>query len=131
MAFPLSLNQAEYESLVELARQGTLNHAGQVLSEKARNLDAFLRSIERRNGITRYQIWVQWQEQDAPLPPGTLFPETWPPEMRAFLALTSRPISRGDVDQLLASKARSPTSVLVTRDPAAKIGWTELDAFFQ
>jgi hypothetical protein len=130
MPFPLSLNQAEYETLVEYARQGTLNADGNVIAEKALGLDAWLRYIEGKNDIHRYFVWVQWQEQDAPLPAGTVFPEKWPPELRAFIALTSRKISRADVYAVLEQRARQPTSVLVTNDPAAKVGWTEVDQYF-
>jgi len=131
MAFPLTLEQSEYETLVEYARQGTVDAAGNVVAEKALGLDAWLRGIEQKNDIKRYALWVQWQEQDAPLPPGVNFPDTWPPELRSLLALVSRPIARSDVDKLLASKARKPTNVLVTTDPAARLGWTELDGFFR
>lgn len=131
MPFPLSLNQADYEALVEFARQGTLDVSGYPVTEKARALDSFLRELESRNGIERYAVWVQWQEQDAPLPPGTTFPDKWPPELRFYLALTTRPIARADVDQLLRVKARSPISVLVTHDPGGQIGWTEIDVFFK
>lgn len=131
MSFPITLQQSDYETLVELARRGTMDASGQVLPDKARDLDSWLKDLEVANDIHRYAIWVQWQEQDAPLPPGTQFPERWPPEMRAYLALTTRPIARGDVDTLLDSKARNPTNVLVTRDPGATVGWTELSVFFR
>jgi len=130
MAFPISLEQSEYETLVEYARQGTLDANGHVIQEKALGLDAWLRLIEGKNDIHRYFLWVQWQEQDAPLPAGTSFPDKWPPELREFIALTSRRIARADVDAVLARRARQPTNVLVTLDPAARVGWTELDQFF-
>jgi len=131
MPFPITLQQSDYETLVELARRGTLDSSGQVMPDKARDLDSWLKDLELANDIHRYALWVQWQEQEAPLPPGTQFPERWPPEMRAYLALTSRPIARSDVDTLLDSKARSPTNVLVTRDPGATVGWTQVDVFFK
>lgn len=131
MPFPITLQQSDYETLVELARRGTLDSSGQVMPDRARDLDSWLKNLEEVNDIHRYAIWVQWQEQDAPLPPGTRFPEQWPPLLRAYLALTTRPIARGDVDTLLNSKARNPTNVLVTRDPGAIVGWTQVDVFFQ
>jgi len=131
MPFPISLSQADYESLVELARRGTLNSDGSVNQDKALGLEAWLQRIELANHVHRYEIWVQWQEQGMPLPAGTDFPNSWPPSLREHLALTSRPIARSDVEQLLRHKARQPTSVLVTRDPAARVGWTELDVFFK
>lgn len=131
MAFPLQMNQSEYESLVEFARRGTLNADGTVNEDKAHGLDAWLRMIEKKNDIVRYFVMLQWQEQDAPLPPGTNFPEKWPPEMRASITLVTRPINRVDVDALLGAKAKKPTNILVTRDPAGRVGWTELDVFFK
>lgn len=131
MPFPLSLQQADYETLIEFARRGTLDAEGQVKQEEALALDSWLKDLERRNGIQRYSLWVQWQEQDAPLPANTRFPEVWPPELRAYLALVSRPITKSDVTDLLSTKAISPTNVLITRDPGATVGWTELSVFFK
>lgn len=131
MAFPLSLTQEEYETLVAFARRGTLNNDGSTNQDSALGLDAWLRKIEGQNGVNRYAVWVQWQEQDQPLPPTAVFPEKWPPELRAYMELISRPISRIDVEELLKTRARRPMSVLVTKDPAALVGWTELDAFFK
>ncbi len=131
MPFPISLNQEEYEALVALARQGTLDAQGQVLPEKARSLASYLVMLEKKSGITRYALWVQWQEMDAPLPPGVNFPSKWPPELREHMALTSRPITRTDVITVLQNRARNPTNVLVTKDPGATVGWAELDKFFK
>lgn len=131
MPFPLSLQQSDYETLIELARRGTLNDAGQVKQEEALALNSWLKDLEVRNGIQRYAVWVQWQEQGASLPAGTTFPEVWPPELRFYLALVTRPIARSDVNTMLGARAINPTNILVTRDPAAKVGWTEIDVFFQ
>ena len=126
-----NLSQEQYEALIALAYEGVKNDAGQVVDQtKALQLDVFLRSIEASNGVTRSVVWVQWQEMDAPLPPGTDFPRVWPPELRQKIDLISRPVSRSDVDDLLAARATNPTSVLVTRDPAGILGYTELDNFF-
>jgi len=131
MGFPLQLEQGEYETIIEFARQGTLNSDGTVNQDKAIGLNAWLRMIEQKNGVVRSFVWVQWQEQDAPLPPGVNFPKKWPPELRAPLSLVSRAIAKSDVTSLLAVRAKKPTSILVTRDPAALVGWTELDEFFK
>lgn len=130
MAF-LELDQSEYESLIEYARKGTLNSDGTVNDDRAHALDAWLRMIEKKNGVTRHLLWVQWQEQDAPLPAGTNFPTKWPPEMRVPLVLVTRPITRSDVDSLLNTRSKNPTSVVVTSDPAALVGWTQLDVYFK
>lgn len=131
MPFPLALTQSEYETLVAFARQGAVNADGTINQDRALGLESWLRLIEQKNGVERYFVWVQWQEQDAPLPAGTRFPEKWPPEMRTTISLISRDVARSDVDTLLKTKAKNPTSVLVTRDPAALVGWTEVDEFFR
>lgn len=131
MPFPISLTQEQYEALVALARQATLTADGQVDANKARALDAFLVPIEQASGIMRYAVWIQWQETSAPLPPGTNFPEVWPPSMRSYLALVTRPIAKSDVQAVLTSKATSPMAVLVTKDPAGLVGWQDLDVFFK
>lgn len=131
MPFPISLQQDEYEALVELARQGTLAADGTVLPDKARTLESYLVMLEKNNGIARYAVWIQWQETGAQLPPNTLFPEKWPPELRAYLSMTSRPIAKTDVQTLLSNKAINPMTVLVTKDPGATVGWMSIDTFFK
>ena len=120
----LTLQQEQYEALIALARKGTTNEG------EARALDAFLRSLEVANGITRHFVLVQWQEAAQPLPPSTNFPGKWPPELRASIELITRPIARADVDALVAARAKSPINVLVTSDPGGIVGWTQLDKFF-
>jgi len=119
-----TLNQEQYEALVAFAQRGAST------PQQKRELDSYLAVLEKANGVTRYKLWVQWQEADSSLPPTTQFPEVWPPEMRAYIEFLSRPIARSDVEQILVLRARKPVTVLVTPDPAALVGWTTLDAFF-
>lgn len=129
MPFPISLSRQEYEALIALARESTLNDDGSVDQNKAVQLDRFLQEIETNNGIERDRVWIQWQEMDQPLPPSTDFPDVWPPEMRYFIELVTRKICRADVDAVIETQATNPVNILVTRDPAARVGWTELDDF--
>jgi hypothetical protein len=129
MAFPIALNEQEYSALVALARKGTVVDGAPDPNE-ALKLDAFLKDLEERNGIKRSAVWVQWQEADQPLPPSTDFPENWPPSLRFFVELVTRPVSRDDIDKVLAAHAKKPINVLLTKDPAGLIGWTEIDKFF-
>jgi hypothetical protein len=131
MTLSFELDQEQYEALIGLAREGTKNDAGTVDPDKARSLDAFLKSIESSNGITRDAVWVQWQELDQPLPAGTLFPSVWPPELRVYIEYVTRKVTRADVDNVIATQATNPLSVLVTKDPGATLGWTELANFFK
>lgn len=127
--FTFTLDQQQYEALIGLAREGTKDANGQVIHEKALRLEEFLRSIENNSGITRYLLWVQWQELDEPLPAGTRFPDVWPPEKRARIEQVTRPISRSDIDQVIKENARKPTSILVTRDPGARYGWMPVEDY--
>lgn len=124
MPFPLQLDQQMYEALVALARKGATT------PNEQRGLDAFLRGIEKRSDVMRFGLWVQWQEQDQPLPPTTRFPSAWPPEMRYYIELISRPVARVDVNAVLKQRARRPTNILVTKDPGAMVGWTPVDQYF-
>lgn len=120
-----TLTQEQYEALIYLARLGVAGDA-----QKQTQLNTFIKDIEKSNGVTRSFLLVQWQEASAPLPPGTNFPEKWPPELRVGIELVTRPISKADVEAVLANRASEPVSVLVTKDPAGLVGWTPLDDFF-
>lgn len=124
----ITLSQEQYEALVALARQGAASSSDP--AGTARSLNFFLQNLEKANGITRYSIWVQWQEQDQPLPPTTRFPAEWPPTQRAFIEFLTRPVAKSDVLAVIAQKASKPQNILVTRDPGATLGWTKLEEFF-
>lgn len=121
-----TLTQEQYEALVAFARKGAENEGQKAVT----SLEAWLRLIEAANNITRSFVMVQWEDPDKALPPGTEFPEKWPPELRDSIELVTRPVARADVDELLASKAGTPMQVLCTRDPAGIVGWTAIDDFF-
>jgi len=119
----VTLTLEEYEALLSMARKGAS-------TDGRRQLEPFLQSIEKRNGITRYFLWVQWQEAGYPLPPTAKFPEIWPPELRMSIERTDRAISLADVTQAMSTRANKPTNILVTTDPGATLGWTELNEYF-
>lgn len=128
-ALTFTLTQQDYEALLGFARAGTLDGAGQVVHDKALRLEAFLRMIEEKNGVTRDIVWLQWQETGVPLPAGTSFPKRWPPELRVRVELVTRPISRADLEESLAAHAHNPMNVLYTRDPGAVYGWEEFSKY--
>lgn len=130
MGFPLSLDQQDYEALIALSRKGAIGDDGTIDPNKLRQVDSFLRVIEVKNDIVRDGVWIQWQEADQPLPPNVDFPEVWPPQLRFYLELTTRPVAKADVDEVIKAKASKPVTVLVTRDPGAVVGWTDIDSFF-
>lgn len=123
-----TLTQQQYEALIALARRGI-----QDIDSAVHALDGFLKDIERSNGVTRDFVWVQWQELNQPLPSSNTvkFPDTWPPQLRKSIEFLSRKVARVDVEAVLTRYASEPTSVLVTRDVGAKLGWTTLDDFFK
>lgn len=120
----MNLTIEQYSALVELSRRGTTSVDQQV------DLEAFLVQIEKANGVTRYLLWVQWQEAGQILPPTTKFPEVWPPELRQIIQQLNRPVALSDVQDVLNKFAKNPTNVLVTIDPAARVGWQPLAQAF-
>lgn len=123
MTFELS--QEQYEALISLARTGAATDPN-----KQRQLESWLRLIEKANGVTRDLVVVLWQELDAPLPPGTFFPTQWPPELKRTVELVTRPVARADIDKVLEVHARNPLAVMCTKDPAGILGLTPIDDFF-
>jgi hypothetical protein len=129
-----TLSQEEYEALIALARRGThrcqheRHHSTDQL--RAKELDSFLKQIEKENGITRYALWIQWQDPTAPLPPGTNFPETWPPDKRYYLEFISRPITQADVLAVVNPRTPNAQNIMVTPDPGALLGWTPIAQYF-
>jgi hypothetical protein len=117
----ITMTTEQYTALVALARRAGTD---------AVQLEAFLVDIEKSNNITRYLLWVQWQELEQALPPTTKFPEQWPPNLRLLIQQVNTPIAQADVMNSLAVKAKKPTNILVTKDPAALVGWTSVTTFF-
>lgn len=157
MANDVTVSYQEYEALVAFARKGaqlegtmrafegdpTLRR----LWEKGRTqygwdpnlvreLEHFLVSIEKHNGITRHFLAIRWNESGAPLPgrvagAPTRFPENWPPTLEASIELLTRPIARTDVDAVVTARAMQPLDIMVTPDPGKRVGWTLLDDYFR
>lgn len=125
-----TLSQEQYESLIALAQASTVNPDGSINQDKALVLDAALRDIESANGVTRYSLFIRWQDPLAPLPPGVNFPATWPPTLQFFLQLVTRPISKADVLTVVQQRTPKALNVMVTPDPAGLVGWTQIDAYF-
>lgn len=122
----ITLNAEQYTALVALARRGAVAEGTDAILK----LEEFLRQTEKQAGVTRFFLWVRWQESKQPLPPTTSFPKTWPPSLQQIIERLDRPIARVDVEAMLKENATSPATVLVTQDPAGQVGWTELDVYF-
>lgn len=121
----IQMTLEQYGALVFQARQGTKD------PDEAVALAQFLAAIDKDNGITRFILWVRWQDLAAPVPPGFRdLSTTWPPGMEGSIERTDRPIAKKDVLEYLSQKTRKYGQVLVTRDPAKRVGWTELEVYF-
>lgn len=122
----ITLNAEQYTALVALARRGAVVEGTNAVLK----LEEFLRQTEKQAGVTRFFLWVRWQEAKQPLPPTTSFPTSWPPSLQQIIERLDRPIARVDVEAMLKENATSPATVLVTQDPAGQVGWTELNVYF-
>lgn len=157
MANDVTMTYQEYESLVALARKGAQLEGTMRAFESdptlrrlwekgrtqygwdpnlVRELEAFLKSIEKHNSITRYFLAIRWTEAGEALPARvagapTMFPENWPPVLESSVELMTRPISRVDVDAVIAARAKKPLDVMVTIDPGKRVGWTPVDDYFR
>lgn len=132
MPTTLVLSQEAYEALIKLAADGTRipDPCSRIDQEKALALDAFLRDIEKSNGIVRSLLNIQWQDANTKLVPTARFPEVWPPELRYRLELISRRITQDDVLAVIRQRTKNPVNILVTPDPAGLVGWTTLSQYF-
>lgn len=124
MPISISMSEAQYEQLAGLARQGVNTAEGQ------RMLGDFLVGIEEANGITRYFLWVRWQEVGRIHPANQPFPENWPPTQEAKIERLNFPVSRATVEAVVADRSKNPTNILVSEDPGGELGWTSIDQYF-
>lgn len=124
MSDPISLSLDEYKALISLAKKDKSE-------ADLRVIETFLKNIDRRNGLVRYQLRVRWQEPHAVMTPMVTFPQQWPPNQDKLIERTDRSIAKADVMEMLRVYAKEPTNILVTKDYAGILGWTKLDDFFQ
>ena len=127
-----NLTQEQYTALITMAQRSLVRPDGSVEGQSASELQSFLLDIEKQNGIVRHSLWVRWQDPTMPLPAGwkANFPKTWPISLQFFLQLLSRPLCRADVMEVVNARTPNATNIMVTRDPGALVGWTQLDTFF-
>lgn len=111
----ITMTRAQYDALL---------NAAQVDIDPA----ALLRlreMIDTANGITRYFLWIRWQDVGGRPPPRIELGKGWPPLQTYFLEL-ERPLTRADVDDVLRNNATSPVDPQVTPDRYGVVGWTFL-----
>lgn len=124
MSTPISITLDEYIALLSLAKEG--KDTDTILT-----IEDFAKAIDKRNGLTRYFLFVRWQEAKPALPPTTDFPAVWPPAYKMKLERTDRPIAQDDVTKALSTRAKDPQNILVTQDPAGNVGWTKGEDYFR
>lgn len=115
----VTMTRAQYESLLAAAGGDT-----QV------NVASLQAQIDTDNNIKRYLLNIRWQDVGGQPPTRIEIADGtgWPPEM-TYKLIQDRPISREDVDTVLATRATSPVDPAVTRDPRGIVGWTLLDDY--
>lgn len=113
----ITMTRAQYDALIAAA------HTGQTVEvDRLRDL------IDEANGITRYQLWIRWQDVGGRPPPRIELGKGWPENQTYFLEL-ERKITRLDIDDVLRNNAKNPVSVMVTPDVNATVGWTLIDDY--
>lgn len=115
----------EYEAMVTLAIDACRRSP-----EAAVRFSELVAKVNQRNDLSFRTLWVQWTERGQPLPLDANFPVRWPDAWRYRLDLFNRTPTRKDVEEILARHATRPVDVLVTYDPAALVGWSQLDRLF-
>lgn len=152
----LTITEQQYEALVHLAREGARlkcfleaaegnpKYAALVAGARAYSaasvgsvlaLEEFLKEMELQNGIVRRFLAIRWQETAAPLPPrvagrATRWPDNWPPELDGTIERIGAPITKREVGDWIQNHAKRPSVVMVTSDPARRVGWSSLESFF-
>lgn len=113
----VTLTRSQYDALLSLAQQAS-----------ATDTRLLRRTIDEANDITRYQLWIRWQDVGGRPPPTIELGKGWPPEQTYFLEL-ERKITRADVDDVLRNNAVNPASTMVTPDVDGVVGWTLIDDY--
>lgn len=113
----ITLTRSQYDALLAAATLGDAAAAA-----------ALRRTIDEANGITRYFLYIRWQDVGGKPPPRIELGKGWPPEQTYQLEL-ERPIARADVDDVLRNNATSPATVMVTPDRRGVLGWTMIEDY--
>ena len=113
----LSITRSQYEALLATASLASPQVADQLRLE-----------IDAANGITRYFLYIRWQDVGGKAPPRIELGKGWPPAQTYKLELERR-IARLDVDEVLRNNAVNPVSIMVTPDRQGVLGWTLIDDY--
>ena len=113
----ISMSRAEYDALVDA---GLTANTAEI--ERLRDL------IDVANGITRYRLFIRWQDVGGDPPTRIELGQGWP-ALETFLLEQELPIAREDVNKVTETQASNPVSIQVTLDRNGVVGWTEIDLF--
>lgn len=113
----VSMSRSHYEALLAAAMESNEEAALEIST-----------AVDAENSIRRYIMWIRWVNVGGAVPSRVELGVGWPPE-QTFTLRMERPISRLDVEEVLAQRAVNPASVMVTRDRRGVTGWTLLDAY--
>lgn len=113
----ITMTRGQYDALYALAQEAS-----------AADASVLQKQIDKANGITRYILWVLWQDVGGQPPPRIELKNGWPATNRQRLEL-ERKIARSDVDDFLRVNAVNPVGVMVTPDPDCVVGITLIDDY--
>lgn len=82
--------------------------------------------VLRDNGEKIYKLSVRWKDVGGR--PPVNYAGDWPPQTIHTIK-QGHPVSRMDVDDLIATRGTNPADVQVTRDPNAVVGWTFIEGY--
>lgn len=112
------MSRANYETLLTAATASNAAAAAEVAAV-----------VDRENGVRRYLLHIRWINVGGQIPSRVELGLVWPATSTYTLRKEDTPISRLEVDEVLAANATNPVSVMVTKDPNGEVGWTELDVY--
>lgn len=116
----ISMTQNQYDTLLAVAfGTETLDHAA---------LLALRKDIDTANGITRYFLYILWQDLGQSPIRKIEIGLPWPAGQKFALEMF-RPITLDDVTAVLADNAIEPVSVLLTRDREGIVGLIPLESY--
>lgn len=102
---------------------------GAILRQEVDDLNALLGKIDRDNDLTRYYLYVKWQDAAVPRPGPDAPIQDWPPwRMEWFTAY--EPFTRQFVEEFVDRQTSKALYILVTDDPSGDVGWYTLEEFF-
>jgi hypothetical protein len=114
----VSVKDEDWEALV-----------GAILKEETDDLNVLLTRVDEENSLTRYYLYIKWQDAGAKRPaPGDEITD-WPPWRFAwFISYTQ--FTEEFVTDYVDGQTDHALAILVTDDPSGEVGWFTVEDFF-